>query len=84
MGPQLGKSFFKKLTLKYIFFSKTRRPISIKLDSNYPCMKEIQVSSDKKTYPHQRGDNHKNATIGWGHLKIFLSRTSDPENRRFT
>jgi hypothetical protein len=47
-------------------------------------MKGIQVSSDKGTYPHQRGDNHKNATIEWGQIKIFFSRTNDPEKLRFT
>jgi hypothetical protein len=25
--------------------------------------------------PLQRGDNHKNAKMGWDHLKIFISRT---------
>jgi hypothetical protein len=25
--------------------------------------------------PFQRGDNHKNAKMGWGHLKIFFSQT---------
>jgi hypothetical protein len=29
--------------------------------------------------PLQRGDNHKNAEIGWDHLKIFLFRTTEPE-----
>jgi hypothetical protein len=28
--------------------------------------------------PLQRGDNHKNVKIGWGHLKIFFSRTTGP------
>jgi hypothetical protein len=30
------------------------------------------------------GDNHKNAKIGWGHLKIIFSRTTEPEKFRFT
>jgi hypothetical protein len=34
-------------------FSKTNRPISIKLDANYPCMKAIQVCLDKGTDPHK-------------------------------
>jgi hypothetical protein len=29
--------------------------------------------------PLQRGDNLKNAKMGWGHLKIFFSRTTQPE-----
>jgi hypothetical protein len=28
--------------------------------------------------PVQRGDNHKNVKIGWGHLKILFSRTIGP------
>ena len=26
----------------------------------------------------QRGDNHKNGQMGWGHLKIFFSKTTGP------
>jgi hypothetical protein len=63
--------------------------MSIKLDANYPCMKGIQVVVvffflDKGTYPHQRGDNHKNANIGCGYLKILFSRTNDPEKLKST
>jgi hypothetical protein len=36
-------------------------------------MKGIQV----RPVPFQRGDNHKNVKMGWGHLKIF-SRTTGP------
>jgi hypothetical protein len=41
-------------------------------------MKEIQVCSDKRPGPLQRGNNHKNVKIGLGHLKIFSSRTTGP------
>jgi hypothetical protein len=37
-------------------------------------MKGIQVWSNKGPGPLQRGDNHKNVKMGWGHLKIFFSR----------
>jgi hypothetical protein len=47
-------------------------------------MKGIEVYLHKGTNPHQRGDNHKNANIGWGHLKILLSRINKPEKLRFT
>jgi hypothetical protein len=40
-------------------------------------VKGIQVSSNKGPGPLQRGDNHKNVKIGWGHLKIFY-RTTGP------
>jgi hypothetical protein len=38
----------------------------------------IQVCSNKGPGPLQRGDNHKNVKMGWGHLKIFFSRTTWP------
>jgi hypothetical protein len=60
-----------------IFFFRTCRPNSIKLSANYPCVKGIQVCS-KGPGPLQRGDNHKNVKMGWGHLKIFFSRTTGP------
>ena len=41
-------------------------------------MKGIQVCSNKGPGPLQRGDNHKNIKMGWGHLKIFFSRTTEP------
>jgi hypothetical protein len=41
-------------------------------------MKGIQVCSNKGPGPLQRGDNHKNVKLGWGHLKIFFSRTTGP------
>jgi hypothetical protein len=36
-------------------------------------MKGIQVCSNKGPGFHQRGDNFKNAKIGWGHLGIYFS-----------
>jgi hypothetical protein len=59
-------------------FSRTRRPNSIKLGTNYPWMKGIQVCSG----PFQRGDNHKNVEMGWGHFKIFFSRATGPISTR--
>jgi hypothetical protein len=41
-------------------------------------VKGIQVCSNKGPVPLQRGDNHKNVKMKWGHLKIFLSRTTGP------
>jgi hypothetical protein len=40
-------------------------------------MKGIQVCSSKWPGPLQRGDNHKNVKMRWGHLEIF-SRTTGP------
>jgi hypothetical protein len=39
-------------------------------------MKGVGLCSNKGTGPLQRGDNHKNIKLGWGHLKI--SRTTGP------
>jgi hypothetical protein len=45
-------------------------------------VKEIQVCSNKGPGPLLRGDNHKNVKMGWGHLKIFISRTTGPISTR--
>jgi hypothetical protein len=41
-------------------------------------VKGIQVCSNKGPGSLQRGDNHKNVKMGWGHLKIIFSRTTEP------
>jgi hypothetical protein len=41
-------------------------------------MKENQVRSNKGPDPLQMGDNHKNVKMGWGHLKVFFSRSTGP------
>jgi hypothetical protein len=40
-------------------------------------VKGFQVCSNKGLSPLQRGDNHKNVKMEWGHLKIF-SRSTGP------
>jgi hypothetical protein len=52
-------------------FSRTSRPRSIKLGTNYPLVKIIQVCSNKGSGPLQTGDNHRNVRKGWGHLKNY-------------
>jgi hypothetical protein len=59
-----------------MFFSRTSRPNSIKLCTNYPWVKGIQVCSNKGPGPLQMGD--KNVKMGWGNLKIFFSRATGP------
>jgi hypothetical protein len=44
-------------------FSITSRPISIKLGTNHPKVKEILDYTNKGQGPLQRGDNNKNAKI---------------------
>jgi hypothetical protein len=41
-------------------------------------MNGIQICSNKGPGPLQRGDNHKNVKMGWGHLKFLFSRTTGP------
>jgi hypothetical protein len=48
-------------------FSRTSRPISFKLGTNHPWVKEILDYTNKGSGPLQRGDNHKNANISRGH-----------------
>jgi hypothetical protein len=67
-----------------IFFSRTSQRISIKLYTNHPYVKGIQVCTNEKPGPLQNGDNHKNAKIGWSHLKIYFSRTTGPQKLKFT
>jgi hypothetical protein len=66
------------LNLKKFFFSRTTGHNSIKLGTNHHWVKEIQVCSNKGPGPH------KNAKMGWGHLKIFFSQTTEPDELIFT
>jgi hypothetical protein len=40
---------------------------------------EVLNCSNKGPGFLERGDNHKNAKMEWGLLKIFFSRTTEPE-----
>jgi hypothetical protein len=64
----IHRKFFK------IFFSRTSRPNSIKLNTNYPYVKGIQVCTNKGPGPLQRGDNHKNKKNGVGSFKNLLMK----------
>jgi tRNA splicing ligase len=59
-GPQYGKPYLHVFILKIKIFSRTSRPISIKLDTNHAWVKGILNCSNKGPDPLQRGDNHKN------------------------
>jgi hypothetical protein len=48
-------------------------PISIKVSTNMSCMMGTQFYSNEGQSPLQRGDNHKSAEIGLGHLNMFCS-----------
>jgi hypothetical protein len=66
-GATIGKIIFTCVYIekKNLFFSRTRRPISIKPGTNHSCVKGILNSSNRGPGPLQRGDNYKNAKIGW-------------------
>jgi hypothetical protein len=62
-------------------FSRASRAISIKLGTNHPCIKGIQVYTNKEPGHLQ---SEIIAKIGWGHLIFLLSRTTGPEKLKFT
>jgi hypothetical protein len=74
----IGTTIFTYVYIENIF-SRTCRPISIKLGTNHPLVTGMLNCSNKGPGPLQSGDNHKNAKMGWDHLKIFFSRTIEPE-----
>jgi hypothetical protein len=78
----MGKTLFICLLGETNLFSRTSRPISIKLGTNHPEITGIKNYTNQGPGPFQRGDNHKKGKIGCGHLKIF-SRTRNPEKLRF-
>jgi hypothetical protein len=42
-------------------------------------MKRIRNCSKEGPGSFPRGDYHRNAKIGWDHLKIFFTRTTEPD-----
>jgi hypothetical protein len=50
----------------------------IKLGTNYPWIKGIQICSNKGPDPLEMGDNHINVNMGWGYLKISFFRITGP------
>jgi hypothetical protein len=62
--PKGDNSKRVKLHLQFLkIFSRTSRPISIKLGTNHPSVKGILNCSSKGTDTFQRGDNHKIAKM---------------------
>ena len=74
-GATIGKTIFTYVYIEKKIFSRTSRPISIKLGISHPWVKEILNCSNKGPGPLQRGGNYKNAKMGWGHIKIFSVNT---------
>ena len=59
-----------------IFFSRTTRPISTKLGTKHPWVREIQDCSNERPGLIVRGDNYETANDS--RLKMFFSRTTGP------
>jgi hypothetical protein len=67
-----------------IFFSRTSRLNSIKLNTNYPWVKGKTKFVQIKSQVLIKGEIiTKNVKMGWGHIKIF-SRTTRPEKLQFS
>jgi hypothetical protein len=64
--------------------SRTIQPNSIELGTYYPWVNGIEVCTNKGPGFLQRGENHKNAKIGWCALKIVCSRTTMPDKLKLT
>jgi hypothetical protein len=63
-SPRVGRGNKRENHIsKKVFFSRTSRPISIKLDINHPWVKGILNCANKGSDSLQRGNNHKNANI---------------------
>jgi hypothetical protein len=53
-------------------FSRTSRPISMKLGTNHPWVKRIKNCWKERPGSFPGKVNHRNANEGWDHLKIFF------------
>jgi hypothetical protein len=71
-GATIGKTIFTYVYIEKIFFSRTSRPISIKLGINHPWVKGILNCLNKRPGPFRRGDNHKKCKNGVGSFKTLL------------
>jgi hypothetical protein len=75
--PQWGKSYLHVFILKQIF-SRTSRPISIKLYTYHLLGKGRGDSKIDQIKGQVLFKGEIITKMGWGHLKIF-SRTTEPE-----
>jgi hypothetical protein len=80
-GATIGKIILY-LYRKIKTFSRTSRPISIKLGTNHPWVKGILNCTNKGPCRLQRGDNHKNAKIWRGHFNFFFLENHSPRITR--
>ena len=66
-GATIGKTIFTYVHIeKKVLFSRISRLILIKLRTNHPWVNRILNQSNEGPGPLRRGDNYKNAKVGWG------------------
>ena len=71
----LGEIISENTLTKFkIFFSSNTVPISTKLGTKHPLVKEIQVNSNEVPGPFQSRNNYVIAKIDWRSLKIIFSK----------
>jgi hypothetical protein len=70
-------------TFLKIFFSRTRKPKSIKLYRNYPLVKRIQVCSNKVPGPLQRGNDHRNVKKRVRSFKNLVLKNYEARKAKF-
>jgi hypothetical protein len=63
------------------FFSRTNGPILIRLGTNYPWVKGIQVCSKEGDSPFPRGDNKEKVKIHWNLKKNLPSPEPAGQNQ---
>jgi hypothetical protein len=82
---QMGPPFVHRppvCKLLHFDFSRTTGPILARPGTDYLCREGFQVCSHEEDCPFPRGDNSKSVKIHWTFLKIFFSRTSQPNSIR--
>jgi hypothetical protein len=82
-GPEDENHIYMIVFILKKIFSRTSKPISIKLGTYHPWVKGILICLNEGPGPLQRGHDHKNSKMGRRHLKVF-SRTTELEELIFT
>jgi hypothetical protein len=81
-GATIGKTIFACVYIEKKNLLQNQQA-NFKHGTNHHWVKGILNCSNKGSDPLQRRNNHKNAKMRWGHLKIFL-KTTEPEEFIFT
>jgi hypothetical protein len=76
--PGVGRSHNKENHIHIVYiekkvFSRTSKPIPIKLGTNHPLVMRIKNCTNRGPGPLKKGDNQQNAEIGMGSFKDLLN-----------